>query len=431
MSAALGRGELVALVGPNGSGKTTLLEAIAGVQPRARGRAFHDGKERRRGSIGAGFVHQNPWHQFVSTSVRKELEVGSAAGEGVETLLEEIGLTEHADRHPMTLSGGQARRLSVATMHDSPYEVLCLDEPTYGQDPANIRRLVALIEQLRARGHTVIVATHDVDFVLHHASRVIALPERQRAEEEPVGPEPRPPHTRRRLGLFERLYPLTLFAGILPVFVLIFFWRLQTFHLAVMVACSVGYVVSLAPWRRILGCLAAIWGIWAILLFSAGHVIAEYQSPVNNALMDPYLVAALIALVLVSGIGTSPHRMLSALVDDLHVPYRLASAGVAALDFMPRFRREFATLRRSRRLRGIGLSWGVAAPVYRWCSSFVPLCIIAVRHAEKVAMSMDTRAFGAFPTRTSIDPTAWRWWDTVLLIALWIIGAVGWWFYLS
>lgn len=437
VTARLGRGELIALVGPNGSGKTSLLEAITGVHRFVQGEAHVAGKVVRGGRIRAGFVHQNPWHQFVSTRVSGELLAGGEKEADVDGILESIGLDSEGERHPMTLSGGQARRLSVATMYNSPHEVLCLDEPTYGQDPDNTRRLVELIEGLLARGHTVIVATHDVDFVRHHATRIIALPQREekatrssaaapeRASEKKAVSPTMPPTC-----LYGHLYPFTMFLGILPLFLLMFVWRDSSYQMSMLIGCSVGIVLSLAGWKKVLGCLAAIWGAWGILTLVRSHVEGEFHTPIENTFLAPSIIAGIIAFVLVSGIGTQPHRLIAAIVDDFHAPYQLASAGMSAMDFLPRFRREFAIVRRARRLRGLGQRWGVAAPVYRWCSSFVPLCVLAVRHAEKVAMSMDSRGFGAYSTRTPIDDVTWRWWDTLVLLSLWGLGFFAWWIYL-
>ena len=163
VSMRLGGGELVALVGPNGAGKSSLLSALAGLVPLTATRARVHGRQVRRGRHLVGYVFQNPEHQFVATTVRKELEVGGTPAERVDQLLEQFHLTSHADQHPLTLSGGQARRLSVATMVGEDRDVIVLDEPTYGQDRANTVELMGFIGQLRAQGRTVIMATHDLE----------------------------------------------------------------------------------------------------------------------------------------------------------------------------------------------------------------------------------------------------------------------------
>ena len=80
-------------------------------------------------------------------------------------LLERLGLTAFADANPYTLSGGQQRRLSVATALATSPRVLVLDEPTFGQDAATWRELVTLLAEQRARGCAVAVVTHDADLV--------------------------------------------------------------------------------------------------------------------------------------------------------------------------------------------------------------------------------------------------------------------------
>lgn len=90
------------------------------------------------------------------------------------------------------------------------------------------------------------------------------------------------------------------------------------------------------------------------------------------------------------------------------MPYRIGSAGTAAIAFTTRFHRDFVTLRTARALRGIGRRWGLLAPVVRWFGSILPLMILAIQHAERVALSMDSRAFGAHPCRTEMEDTPWR-----------------------
>ncbi|MBX7266572.1 ABC transporter ATP-binding protein [Micromonospora sp. Llam7] len=183
-------GELVAVVGPNGAGKTTLAQAVAGVARPPRGAVRVAGVDPARvdGRTLAGlvgFVFQNPEHQFVTNRVDDELAHGlriRRVAEGdvatrVDDVLRRFGLLELRDRHPFLLSGGQKRRLSVATAIICRPRVLVLDEPTFGQDRQRAAELLNLLTDLHRAGTTVLVVTHDMQLVAEHASRVVVLAE--------------------------------------------------------------------------------------------------------------------------------------------------------------------------------------------------------------------------------------------------------------
>ncbi|MBB6170395.1 energy-coupling factor transport system ATP-binding protein [Nocardiopsis mwathae] len=182
---AVRAGAATALTGVNGSGKSTLLMLLAGltaphggtVEPRG---ALADVDRRplvrwpaRRLARHLGTVFQHAEDQFVTGSVRDELAFAptrTGLGERetaawVEELLERLRLTGLADVHPATLSGGEKRRLSVATALSSgpahAPDVLLLDEPTFGQDTRTWSELVSLLADLRSEGRAIVMATHD------------------------------------------------------------------------------------------------------------------------------------------------------------------------------------------------------------------------------------------------------------------------------
>jgi energy-coupling factor transport system ATP-binding protein len=125
-----------------------------------------------------GTVFQNPEHQFVASTVRAELEVGPRALKqepDVDGLLERLRLTHLARANPFTLSGGEQRRLSVATALATAPRMLVLDEPTFGQDATTWAELVALIAELADEGRAVLAMTHDLEFVEALSDRRIEL----------------------------------------------------------------------------------------------------------------------------------------------------------------------------------------------------------------------------------------------------------------
>ena len=186
--AALRGGRVLAVTGPNGTGKSTLALLLAGLRAPTTGevtavpelaagvRRGHRQPHRwRAGELVSriGTVFQQPEQQFLTGRLRDELALGplrsgehaATARARAEELLERLGLTAFADVNPYTLSGGQQRRLSVATALATSPRVLVLDEPTFGQDAATWRELVTLLAQQRATGCAVAVVTHDADLI--------------------------------------------------------------------------------------------------------------------------------------------------------------------------------------------------------------------------------------------------------------------------
>ncbi|SFF03523.1 ABC transporter ATP-binding protein [Blastococcus tunisiensis] len=181
-------GRALAVTGPNGSGKSTLALLLAGLRAPTSGRVVasaaltgtvrNGADEPHRWRAGElvsriGTVFQHPEQQFLTGRLRDELALGplrsgeqaAAARATADALLERLGLTAFADANPFTLSGGQQRRLSVATALATAPRVLVLDEPTFGQDTGTWRELVTLLAEQRAAGCAVAVVTHDVDLV--------------------------------------------------------------------------------------------------------------------------------------------------------------------------------------------------------------------------------------------------------------------------
>ena len=180
-------GECLAIVGPNGAGKSTLALTLAGLLPPLAGRVEPNAAKMasKRLITSIGTVLQEPGHQFVERTVRRELEVGPRAvgredaEETAERFLRALRLEGLADRSPHALSGGEQRRLSVATVLATAPEVIVLDEPTFGQDPDTWRELVGIVQSLLDEGRAVIAVTHDEAFVDALADTVLDLGDRR------------------------------------------------------------------------------------------------------------------------------------------------------------------------------------------------------------------------------------------------------------
>lgn len=183
------------ITGPNGVGKSTLALTLAGLLPELAGEVVAAEALAARGIrrpsrwrstellTRIGTVFQEPEHQFLASTLRDELAVGPRAlrmpsaqvDAIVDELLERLDLASLALANPFTLSGGQKRRLSVATVLAASPEVIVLDEPTFGQDRRGWSELVALLQREIERGRTVVAVTHDADVMRHLGRHRIAL----------------------------------------------------------------------------------------------------------------------------------------------------------------------------------------------------------------------------------------------------------------
>ena len=177
------RGEVFALLGPNGAGKTTCIEVLEGFIHRDGGSVEvlgvdpNDRRRQRWLRTRIGIVLQELAVEPFFT-VRQVLDRNAgfyAAPRGVDEVLELVGLTEKARDKVSTLSGGQQRRLDVGLGIVGNPELLFLDEPTTGLDPAARRTTWDLIRALAAKGTTVLMSSHYMDEVEALAHRVAVL----------------------------------------------------------------------------------------------------------------------------------------------------------------------------------------------------------------------------------------------------------------
>ena len=172
MTIEVGRGEVVALLGPNGSGKTTIGKLAAGLLEPQAGRVMREGR--------ACYLSQDPGRYLVSE--RADEEVALAVGGDLErarVTLARLGLGGFAGRHPRDLSSGERERLALAAVLVAEPDLLVLDEPTRGIDP---QRKDELVRSLRAEasGRATLVATNDLVFAGAVADRVVStVPERE------------------------------------------------------------------------------------------------------------------------------------------------------------------------------------------------------------------------------------------------------------
>lgn len=185
---SLQSGELIAIVGKNGAGKSTLLQVMSGILAPKTGsrlllnKQYEAWSEHEMRKV-MGYVFQNPEHQFITDTVYEEIAFGMKINgvnqdkieQNVNQLLKRFRLTSHKWSNPFALSGGQKRRLSVATMLEDTPSVLLFDEPTFGQDAQTTEELMQMIQTLQRQGTAIVFVTHDMDLVDTYCEKVYVV----------------------------------------------------------------------------------------------------------------------------------------------------------------------------------------------------------------------------------------------------------------
>lgn len=494
----LARGASTCVIGPNGVGKSTLALTLAGLLPQLAGsvevaadlaagvagsrsaRRARSGRPLTGAAPGAAdplrdphtwkstellgrisMVVQEPEYQFVARTVREELEVGPRlAGTGgaeldalVDRTLARLRLDAVAAANPMTLSGGEKRRLSVATALISAPAVLILDEPTFGQDRATWLELVAILQEAARQGTTLISITHDRAFVEVMGDTVLDLAEIGRpapgpgpapGREADAGPEPapapEPSSARRGGGPAEAAPPSSMTNGARPLTardVLRGRWQrvvnpvTQVLALIVMTTpllvsvdlLSAGVALALeallvplagiAP-RRVLVrmiplIVAAPLAAVSMLLYArpGGEVfwswgpaaISENSVQLAGAVLLRVLALGVPAIVLLSRID--PTDMADGLAQVLRLPARPVLASLAGVRMTGLMATDWRALERARRIRGLG----DGNRVVDFFRGAFALLVFALRRSAKLSLTMEARGFGASGTRTWARPS--------------------------
>ena len=190
VSLTVKNGEFVAIMGQNGAGKTTLVKHFNGLLKPTKGKVIIDDVETTKTSVAAlaktvGFVFQNPDHQLFSETVEEEIAFAlKNFGYKAEVIEDRItwavnllGLTQYRKTSPFMLSGGERKRVALASVLAWDPQVLILDEPTIGQDHQQKENLRQFIMQLQTQGKTIVIVTHDVEFVAECNPRVVLMRE--------------------------------------------------------------------------------------------------------------------------------------------------------------------------------------------------------------------------------------------------------------
>jgi energy-coupling factor transport system ATP-binding protein len=181
-------GEFLAVMGQNGAGKTTLVKHFNGLLKPTKGEVLVDGVSTKDVSVAklarnVGFVFQNPDHQLFSETVEDEIAFAlknfgfeaAVIEQQIDWALNLLDITQYRKTSPFMLSGGERKRVALASILAWDPKAIILDEPTIGQDHQQKEKLQQFILQLNAQKKTVVVVTHDVEFVAECNPRVILM----------------------------------------------------------------------------------------------------------------------------------------------------------------------------------------------------------------------------------------------------------------
>ncbi|MGW8482256.1 energy-coupling factor transporter transmembrane component T family protein [Microbacterium sp. NPDC055903] len=242
------------------------------------------------------------------------------------------------------------------------------------------------------------------------------------------------------LRFLHHLNPLAKIAAVLPAMLLLVFVRDLATPAAFLVIAYLVILVGVRATRRTAAVLLAIpvalavigvaFAIWVdaarvdttVPLLQLGSWTL-YSGALEVGFATALRLGAITALALIGGLTTTGPDLVRASVQQLRLPYRIGYTALAAYRFVPRFGHELAVIRAAHRVRGHHGGRGPLARIARGWGYIVPLLAGAIRHAERVALAMDSRAFGAHPTRTERHLVPFRTRDVVFVVAFLIVSA--------
>ena len=449
----IARGVSTCIVGANGAGKSTFALTLAGLLPPLEGTVEVETSDGTAGDphewsskqlLGRmSMVFQEPEYQFLAATVAEELAIGPrAAGMSeaeiaplVDEHLEALGLTKLARANPMTLSGGEKRRLSVATALISAPELLILDEPTFGQDRCTWLGLVRLLRAALERGVTLVSITHDPAFVAAMGQRIVDLGQVGTRGATPAAPtdeagaasagnahdEGAKPVAR---GLLARTNPvarvLALLVATTPLLITIdpvSAGVALALELALMPLSGVSARSFFLKATPLL--VAAPLGALSMLLYaSPGGTVYWQFGPA--AISDHSIWLALgiglrMCAIVMPTIALldriDPTDMGDGLAQILHLPARPVLAALAGARMTSLMAADWKALERARRARGVG----DASRIRSFLRGSFSLLVFALRRSGKLATTMEARGFGASGARTWARPSRLRAADAALM----------------
>ena len=450
-------GQVTALVGANGAGKSTLAMTLAGLLEPVAGSVLAQDRLLRglQGQTPAepepirwtssqlaariAYVFQNPEHQFARGTVLDEVKLAPirtgmsedrAQARALE-LLDRFRLRQYARANPYTLSGGEKRRLTVASALAAAPQMLILDEPTFGQDRNTWVSMAQLIADLRDQGACIILVTHDRELVQALDARLVEMtpPGAQKAvwpvsgsdlqarqktvaarltvtpmdqRDEPVKPASRSPYIAsinpafRLIGAFLAALPLLI--SLDPVS------ATTALILEFLLLGAAGFTplrVVRSTWPIFLG---APGSALAIILYgkSGGATFWQWgmihitQRSLDLALATALRILAIGIPAIITVLGIDATDLADAFSQVLHLPDRFVYGGLAGMRLFTVLKDDWSALTASRRSRGLGDENRFKA--------FMPqafaLLVLSIRRSTTLATAMEARGFGGSTPRT-------------------------------
>lgn len=439
------RGQVLALTGANGSGKTTVALTLGGLLAPVAGHidapSIADGLAGEPTAWSSpqlaariASVFQNPAHQFVRATVRAELELSLATGSAsksdqhdpIQNIATKLGLSHLLDANPHSLSGGEQRRLSVATALISGNPLIILDEPTFGQDAHTWLRLAELIVEARDAGAAVVIVSHDEQLLERIADQRIHLKVmRPEATSAATATAPLP----KRTNPLSRLNPLTALAGVAVLsagLLLSLDWVSASIALtAELMLLAVFGAFDRSSLKVLVAVLiASLLTGFSVLLYGqeSGESYVEFlfihvtDGSLELAIATSLRVLAIAVPAVLVAARISPVRLADALEQHTRLPARFVVGALASLQTVATVRDDWDLLARARRARGVGNGSGIL----RFLSQAFSLLVLALRRAEKLALAMQTRGFDRAHERSWSRISIFTWRDAffVALCAL-------------
>ena len=452
---AFKQGQITAIVGANGAGKSTLSLTLAGLLEPVDGdveasrslaegaRGTHPGSWKSTELASRiSYVFQNPEHQFAKGSVLEEVMLGPLrtgaderkAREHALGLLERFNLLRYANANPYTLSGGEKRRLTVASALAAAPRVLILDEPTFGQDRSTWMQMVELIQGLRSDGVSIIVVTHDRELVTALGARVVELLPENAALEWDIAHDAAHDGERGVPSCGDGVIPVSqvntrdererqssrspflaslnpayrLIGGFLAALPLLLSLDWLSAGSMLVMEFVILTAIGIMPWRTV----KSTWPVFigapcsalAVLLYgkSGGNLWWQWglmhvtDRSAELALATALRILAIGIPAIVSVIGIDATDLADSFSQILHLPDRFVYGGLAGMRLFSVLQDDWTALTASRRSRGLGDDNKIRA----FFPQTFALLVLSIRRSTTLATAMEARGFGGTGPRS-------------------------------
>ncbi|MBO6020737.1 MAG: ATP-binding cassette domain-containing protein [Aeriscardovia sp.] len=451
VSFAFESGKITILAGENGAGKSTLAMTVSGLMAPVGGEV-EVSPSLARGLKGSpiswtsrqlcrriAYVFQNPEHQFVRNTVLEEvmvgfLETGSKKEEArglAHSLLKRFDLDRYSGANPYTLSGGEKRRLTVASSLASSPEVLILDEPTFGQDRSTWLEIVMLMRSVADSGVAVVAVTHDKELIEFLSDKVLTIGDKEGCDIRVKGANERKEKERPASlsPLLSRLNPairfLCAFLLSIPLFLSLdplSAGLALALEFLFMEGCGISLkqalkhvwpIFAMAPWTFLAVVIYGKKG--SVTYFEWGMIHVTNKSVyLAFATFLRVLAIAVPAVLLVLGIDSTD--LADAASQILRLPERFVYGGLAGIRLFTVLSDDWLQIGQARRSRGLG----DRKKAVRFFTQSFSLLILSIRRSTSLSTAMEARGFGGEGKRSwaRLSRTSYRDWVALSVCAL-------------